>query len=131
MRNLVFLLLTLAVTSYATGSALATEVSTENIIFKENSEQGFSQQLIKAIIIAVVLIGVSFIVLILMKKLKTKLPGIELVGKSKIELLEYKKLPANLEIYLVKIQDKTVVLAKSDGQLLEVYSSRMDENDSE
>ena len=71
------------------------------------------------------------LVLILMKKLKTKLPGIELVGKGKIELLEYKKLPADLEIYLVKIQDKTVVLAKSDGQLLEVYSSRMDENDSE
>ena len=99
------------------------------IEFKSNENKNLIGMFFKVVLIAGILIVVSIGFLLAVKEYKTKLPLLSNRMKSNIDLIEYKKLPGNLDIYILKIYGEDLIVANNNNNIINIYLKQTDFNE--
>jgi hypothetical protein len=101
----------------------------DQIEFKPDGNKNIAATFINIVLVTLVLLAGSIGVLLLVKKYKNKLPILANTTKSNVDLIEYKKLPGNVEIYLLKVYGEDLVLAKNNNNVVSMDFKRTDFNE--
>jgi len=95
----------------------------DEVEFKSDESLNNISTLINIAVITLILLAITIGLLLAANKYRSKLP-ILASKTSKIDLIEYKKLPGSVEIYLLKIDGEDLVLAKNNNNVVSMDLKR-------